>query len=95
MSKGSQLTTNQHTQFVLKVTEGTMFRKEFIITVADVLKQAGKIRTGKRKKPMDQPQGVGCIMTVLNLSGLSLFNHQKNQKKLCTTQLPKNVNHRH
>lgn len=63
MSNGSQLTTNAwqlHTEFVIKVTEGSMIRKEFLFTVAFVLKQAGKIRTGKRKKPTDQPQGVGC-----------------------------------
>lgn len=63
MSKESQLTTNAqqlHTQFVLKVTKGLMIRKEFLVTVVNVLKRAGKIRTGKRKKPTDQPQGVSC-----------------------------------
>lgn len=68
-----------NTQYVLKVTEGSMIRKEFLVTVAYVLNQGGKSRTGKRKKPTDQPHGVSCWLhqSVLNLSGLSLFNHQK------------------
>lgn len=101
MSMGSQLTRDArhlHIQFVFVVTEGATIREEFLVAaVTYVLKWASKNRKRQEEEANGSATG-GGLLAASWLHSICLVCHfstsRKIGKKLCTTQLPKNVDHR-
>lgn len=97
---GSQLTRDAqhlHVQFIFVVTEDAMIREESLLTtVAYVLKRASE--NGKRQKEANRSATGGGLLAVSyctqSVWSVTFDFQKKNGKKLCTTQLPKNVDHR-